>query len=51
MKLLHLDASALGSHSVSRGLTAAIVAEFTRNAPATEGDFVVVPPILGGEAG
>ena len=22
-----------------------------RNAPATEGDFVVVPPILGGEAG
>lgn len=36
MKLLHLDASALGSHSVSRGLTAAIVAEFTRNAPATE---------------
>ena len=36
MKLLHLDASALGSHSASRGLTAAIVAELTRNAPATE---------------
>jgi len=36
MKLLHLDASALGSHSVSRGLTAAIVGEFTRNNPGTE---------------
>jgi len=36
MKLLHLDASALGSHSVSRTLTAAIVAEFTKNTPATE---------------
>lgn len=36
MKLLHLDASALGSHSVSRGLTAAIVGEFTRNNPASE---------------
>ncbi len=33
MKLLHLDASALGAHSVSRGLTAAIVAEFVRNHP------------------
>ncbi len=30
MKVLHLDASALGSHSVSRGLTAAIVAELAR---------------------
>jgi FMN-dependent NADH-azoreductase len=36
MKLLHLDASALGSHSVSRGLTAAIVAELTANNPGTE---------------
>jgi FMN-dependent NADH-azoreductase len=36
MKLLHLDASALGSHSVSRGLTAAIVGELTRNNPGTE---------------
>src|SRR5215469_8904162 len=36
MKLLHLDASALGSHSVSRGLTAAIVREFTKNTPVTE---------------
>lgn len=36
MKLLHLDASALGSHSVSRGLTSAIVAELTTNNPGTE---------------
>jgi len=36
MKLLHLDASALGNHSVSRGLTAAIVAELTSNNPGTE---------------
>lgn len=36
MKLLHIDASALGSHSVSRGLTAAIVAELVRNTPETE---------------
>src|SRR5579859_6233054 len=36
MKLLHLDASALGNHSVSRGLTAAIVAELTANNPGSE---------------
>ena len=36
MKLLHLDASALGSHSVSRGLTTAIVAELTRSQPGAE---------------
>jgi FMN-dependent NADH-azoreductase len=36
MKLLHLDASALGSHSVSRGLTAAIVAELSRNTRVSE---------------
>jgi FMN-dependent NADH-azoreductase len=36
MKLLHIDASALGSHSVSRGLTSAIVGELQRNEPATE---------------
>ena len=36
MKLLHLDASALGSHSVSRGLTAAIVAELVSNNPNSE---------------
>jgi FMN-dependent NADH-azoreductase len=28
MKLLHIDSHALGAHSASRGLTAAIVAEF-----------------------
>jgi FMN-dependent NADH-azoreductase len=33
MKLLHIDASALGSHSVSRGLTQSIVAELTRAEP------------------
>lgn len=33
MKLLHIDASALGSHSVSRGLTAAIVNQLTQNRP------------------
>jgi len=31
MKLLHIDSSALGAHSVTRGLTAAIVGEFERN--------------------
>ncbi len=36
MKLLHIDASALGAYSVSRGLTSAIVAEFTRNHPGLE---------------
>jgi FMN-dependent NADH-azoreductase len=36
MKLLHIDASALGSHSVSRGLTAAVVEEFVRNHPGIE---------------
>ncbi|MBV8157910.1 MAG: FMN-dependent NADH-azoreductase [Dyella sp.] len=46
MKLLHLDASALGGHSVSRGLTAAIVNQFTRNEPATNviyHDLVATP--------
>jgi FMN-dependent NADH-azoreductase len=36
MKLLHIDASALGAYSVSRGLTAAIVDEFVRNHPGIE---------------
>jgi len=36
MKLLHLDASALGAYSVSRGLTAAIVAEFVQNHPGVD---------------
>lgn len=33
MKLLHIDSSSLGSHSVSRGLTADIVAELKRAQP------------------
>ena len=33
MKLLHIDSSALGGYSVSRQLTADIVAELKRNAP------------------
>ncbi|MET0504860.1 MAG: FMN-dependent NADH-azoreductase [Luteibacter sp.] len=36
MKLLHIDASALGAYSVSRGLTASIVDEFARNHPDLE---------------
>jgi len=36
MKLLHIDTSPLGAYSVSRGLTAAIVAEFARNEPHLE---------------
>ncbi len=36
MKLLHIDSSALGNHSVSRSLTAAIVAELIREQPGTE---------------
>ncbi|QDE39602.1 FMN-dependent NADH-azoreductase [Luteibacter pinisoli] len=36
MKLLHIDASALGAHSVSRGLTQAIVSEFVSHHPGTE---------------
>ena len=35
MKLLHIDSSALGGYSVSRQLTADIVAELKRNAPDT----------------
>ena len=34
MKLLHIDSSALGGYSVSRQLTADIVAELRRNTPA-----------------
>ena len=36
MKLLHIDSSSLGSHSVSRGLTASIVAELVREQPGAE---------------
>lgn len=35
MKLLHIDSSALGSHSVSRALTADIVAQFSQARPDT----------------
>lgn len=35
MKLLHIDASALGDHSVSRGLTKAIVQAFVQQHPGT----------------
>jgi len=35
VKLLHIDSSALGGYSVSRQLTADIVAELQRNTPAT----------------
>lgn len=36
MKLLHLDASAMGAHSVSRQLTAAIVAQWRHDHPGSE---------------
>ena len=39
MKLLHLDSSALGGHSVSRQLTADIVTELKRQAPELEIDY------------
>ena len=35
MKLLHIDSSALGGHSVSRQLTASIVTELQRGTPST----------------
>ncbi|GLQ48709.1 FMN-dependent NADH-azoreductase [Dyella flava] len=46
MKLLHLDASSLGQHSVSRALTAAVVAQITRentNATVTYRDLTAQP--------
>ena len=36
MKLLHIDSSALGAHSVSRELTAAIVDAWKRREPGLE---------------
>lgn len=36
MKLLHLDASSLGQHSVSRELSAAVVTQFAKDTPALE---------------
>ncbi len=40
MKLLHIDSSALGTHSVSRELSAATVAAFRRNHPGLEVDYL-----------
>ncbi|HET8554188.1 MAG TPA: FMN-dependent NADH-azoreductase [Rhodanobacteraceae bacterium] len=39
MKLLHLDTSALGSHSVSRQLSAAIVEKWVQDHPGTQVDY------------
>ncbi|HET7299379.1 MAG TPA: NAD(P)H-dependent oxidoreductase [Oleiagrimonas sp.] len=39
MKLLHLDTSALGSHSVSRQLSAAVVEQWVRDHPGTQVDY------------
>ena len=39
MKLLHLDSSALGNHSVTRELSAAVVRNWTRTHPGTEVDY------------
>ena len=36
MKLLHIDSSALGGYSVSRQLSADIVAELRRHAPSLD---------------
>lgn len=36
MKLLHIDASSLGQHSVSRALTAALVAQISQENPGTK---------------
>lgn len=46
MKLLHLDASSLGQHSVSRALTAAVTAQITQenpNASVTYRDLTAQP--------
>jgi FMN-dependent NADH-azoreductase len=46
MKLLHLDASSLGQHSVSRALTSAVVAQIVRenpNAQVTYRDLAAQP--------
>ncbi len=47
MKLLHLDASALGPHSVSRQLSAAVVDRWLKDHPGTEVDYhdLVAEPI------
>ena len=40
MKLLHLDSSVLGTHSVSRQLTAEVVAEWRKTHPDTQVDYL-----------
>ncbi len=40
MKLLHLDSSVLGTHSVSRQLTAEVVAEWRKTHPHTQVDYL-----------
>ncbi|MBT2324034.1 FMN-dependent NADH-azoreductase [Variovorax paradoxus] len=40
MKLLHIDSSVLGDNSVSRQLTAEVAAEWQRNHPGTEVDYL-----------
>ena len=40
MKLLHIDSSALGTNSVSRQLTAQIVAKWNSSHPGTEVDYL-----------
>ncbi|OUM03020.1 FMN-dependent NADH-azoreductase [Variovorax sp. JS1663] len=40
MKLLHVDSSVLGTHSVSRQLTAEVVAEWGRSHPNTTVDYL-----------
>src|SRR5690606_39826195 len=39
MKLLHIDSSALGANSVSRGLSAAIVAEWKAHHPGLQVEY------------
>jgi FMN-dependent NADH-azoreductase len=40
MKLLHIDSSILGAHSVSRQLTAEVVAEWVKNRPDTTVEYL-----------
>ena len=54
MQLLHIDSSILGTHSVSRQLTADIVAAWTASHPGTQVDYLDVatnaPAHLGADA-
>ena len=44
MKIVHIDSSALGSYSVSRQLTADIVAELKHTRPTPPSTIVTSPP-------